>query len=234
MFRKYEKTCRVPNAKIITSGKKMLSSDETRALLVGKIVIEEKIDGANVGIIGGKQGRDFRLQKRGSLVDVSEHPQYNRFKAWSMERFLDLSKITHPFIVYGEWMWATHHIYYDKLPDWFICFDIWNGEEYVNRTQKEEYCFRFHLQVVPLLFSGYVASINDVLPYVFGKSAYSSTENREGIQVKNYGKQMRGKIVNKQFQKELDEDDSHWTTHWDPRRVNNLATIFDPRKVKLA
>jgi hypothetical protein len=225
MFRKYEKTCRVPNAKIITSGKKMLSSDETRALLTGSIVIEEKIDGANTGIIGGKKDFDFRLQKRGSLVDVSEHPQYNRFKAWSMERYLDLNKIRYPFIVYGEFMWATHHIYYDHLLDWFVCFDIWDGKEYISRRGKEAFCKNMNIEVVPLLFEGHVDNIDDVLPYVFGKSAYSTTENREGIQIKNYGKQMRGKIVNKNFQKELDEDDTHWTSHWDPCRVNSLRSV---------
>jgi len=139
-----------------------------------------------------------------------------------MERYNDLSKIKYPYIVYGELMWATHHIYYDSLPDWFICFDIWDGTQYVDRQRKEDICYRLNIQCVPLLFEGHVESIDEVVPYIEGKSAYSSTENKEGIQVKNYKKQMRGKIVNSKFLKELDEDDTHWSTNWDSTKLNKL------------
>lgn len=154
MFRKYEKTFRIQNAAIKVSGKLTLSCADERALLTGKVTIEEKIDGANTGIIGGKKGKEFRLQKRGSLVDASEHPQFGRFKAWTMERYMDLMKLRFPYIVYGEFMWATHHIFYDSLPDWFICFDVWDGEKYINRKEKEDFCKSFHLEVVPLLYEG--------------------------------------------------------------------------------
>jgi len=200
----------------------MLSHDDMRKLLTGKITIEEKIDGANVGVIGGKKGKEFRLQKRGSLVDVSEHPQFGRFKAWTMERYADLIKTKFPHIVYGEFMWATHHIFYDSLPDWFICFDIWNGREYVNRHEKEVICSDYNINVIPLLFEGYVVSVDEIVPYVYGQSAYSSNHGREGVVVKNYRKQMRGKIVNPTFVKEVDEDGTHWMTRWDPAKINKL------------
>lgn len=222
MFRKYEKTSRIQNSAIKVSGKQTLSSKETQALLTGKIIVEEKIDGANTGIIGGKKDKPFSLQKRGSLIDISEHPQFGRFKAWTMHKYSDLMKVKYPYIVYGEFMWATHHIYYDSLPDWFICFDIWNGKEYVNRKEKEKICSDLNVEVVHLLFEGYIDSVNDVVQYVYGPSAYSSDHDREGVQIKNYKKQMRGKIVNPAFVKEVDEDGTHWRTYWNPRKVNKL------------
>ena len=30
------------------------------------------------------------------------------------------------FILYGEWCYAKHSVYYDNLPDWFIGFDIFD------------------------------------------------------------------------------------------------------------
>lgn len=222
MFRKYEKTLRINTGTIKVSGKFAMSHDDVRRLLIGSVMIEEKIDGANVGIIGGKKSNIFRLQKRGSLVDTSEHPQFGRFKAWSTEHYNDLIKIKYPYIVYGEFMWATHHIFYDQLPDWFICFDIWDGTKYVDRTTKEKLCKELNLQVVPLLYGGYIESVDNLDKFVNGISMFSSTSQREGIQVKNYRKQMRGKIVRPEFIKEVDEDGSHWRSHWSPEKVNKL------------
>jgi hypothetical protein len=51
---------------------------------------------------------------------------------------------------------------------------------------------------------------------------YSTDHDREGIMVKNYRKQMRGKIVVPEFVKELNEDGTHWMTRWDSRKINKL------------
>lgn len=223
MFRKYEKTFRVKTPKIHVPGKLILSDADKKALLTGQIVIEEKIDGANVGIIGSKNDKTmFRLQKRGSLVDTSEHPQFQRFKAWTMERFLDLAKLRKPYIIYGEFMWATHHIFYDALPDWFICFDVWDGTQYVDRHTKEEFCKEYNLEIIPLIYEGYVDSVIDIENKLYGLSAYSTDHDREGIVIKNHRKQMRAKLVRPEFVKEIDEDGVHWTTKWDPSKINKL------------
>ena len=166
--------------------------------------------------------RPFRLQKRGSLIDYSEHEQYNRFKAWSMEQWEHLSRIKRGIYVYGELMWATHHIYYDNLPDWFICFDVWEGKKFLNRQEKENFCKELNLEIIPLIYEGYIDDILHLESFVRGKSEYSTDHDREGIVVKNYRKQMRGKIVIPEFVKELNEDGTHWISRWDSRKVNKL------------
>lgn len=222
MFRKYEKTYRIQTPNVHVAGKKILSKTEQKDLITGRITIEEKIDGANVGVIASKKGDQFRLQKRGSLVEFSEHPQFQRFKAWTMERYNDLMKLPYPYVLYGEFMWATHHIFYDSLPDWFICFDIWNGKKFLKRSEVEEICCDLGIEVVPLLFEGYVDNILDIESYLRGPSAFSSEHDREGIVVKNNRKQMKGKLVVPEFVKEINEDGIHWMTKWDSRKVNQL------------
>jgi len=221
MFRKYEKTFRLPSV-LFETGKRELSSADQKKLLNGKITVEEKIDGANVGIIGTKPGEVFRTQKRGSLVGPSEHEQFNRFKAWTVGHADDFNSLPKGIIIYGEFMWATHHIFYNSLPDWFICFDIWDNCEYVSRLEKEEWCQQLNLQCVPLIYEGPVASITELLDLLPGKSEYSSDQEKEGIVVKNYKKQMRAKLVRPNFIKEVNEDGTHWMTKWDPRKVNKL------------
>jgi len=222
MFRKYEKTFRIPTNKYNVSGKRKLSKKEVKQLLNGYLTVEEKIDGANVGIIATKDG--FRLQKRGSLVDEGEHPQFGRLKAWANERWGALTYyMPKNTIIYGEFMWATHHIYYDNLPDWFICIDIFQEGKFVNRDDKQLICFELGIKLVPLLYEGYVDSITEIEDLVEGPSAYSTDHEREGIVVKNYRKQMKGKIVRPEFVKEINEDGVHWMTKWDPRKINKLG-----------
>jgi hypothetical protein len=229
MFNKYEKTYRIQTPNLKISGKMNMSKKDVQRLLTGKVTIEEKIDGANVAIIGMASNvsyfrppRPFRLQKRGSLIDFSEHEQYNRFKAWSMKQWNNLSKIEYGIYVYGEFMWATHHIFYDNLTDWFVCFDIWDGRKFYDRREKEKYCNDLNFQIIPLVYEGYIDDIIHLESFVHGKSEYSTDHDREGIVVKNYRKQMRGKIVVPEFVKELNEDGTHWMTRWDPRKVNKL------------
>lgn len=223
MFRKYEKTYRIETPNINVSGKHKLSKVDVKKLITGRVTIEEKIDGANVGIIG--DNGIFRLQKRGSLVDTSEHPQFNRFKSWIMDKWYSESlSIENGVIVYGEFMWATHHIYYDYLPDWFVCFDVYKNGKYMNRQEKEEYCRQKNFEIIPLIYEGYIDNIIHLESFVRGKSEYSTDHDREGIVVKNSRKQMRGKIVVPEFVKEINEDGTHWMTKWDSRKVNKLRS----------
>ena len=122
MFRKYEKTYRILVPQMNTKGKHYLPDKEVKKLLNREVIITEKLDGANTGIIRHKD--TFRLQKRGSLVDQSEHAQFNFFKAWSYENYDKLMKIPEGTVLYGELMFCKHTVFYNKLPSFFIAFVI--------------------------------------------------------------------------------------------------------------
>ena len=55
------------------------------------------------------------------------HPQYDLFKQWTVvKRNLLKERLGEQFILYGEWMYAKHSIYYSKLPHYFFEFDIYD------------------------------------------------------------------------------------------------------------
>jgi len=110
MFRKWEKTYRILVPQVNIKGKHYLSKNEAKKLLGGNVVITEKLDGANVGIIRHKD--TFKLQKRGSLVSDSEHYQFNFFKAWSYQNFDSIMQIPKNTILYGELMIKAHYSLY--------------------------------------------------------------------------------------------------------------------------
>jgi len=207
MFKKYEKIFRILIPEIHVRGKFTLSKDETRLLLGGKVFIEEKMDGANTGIIRHKRG--IHLQKRGSLVGTSEHEQFNFFCNWAHQKnYEKLMKLPQKYIVYGELMYAVHTIYYDKLPDYFLVFDIWNGQSWLDRDEQDIFCNDYEFSQVPLIAKGTV-TLNYLHKLIPDKSAYGDTA--EGIVVKRYRNRgyIRGKIVKKKFIKTLEESE-HW------------------------
>lgn len=211
MFIKYEKIYRIPIIEIPIGGKFCLSRKEIRLLLAGKVTIEEKIDGANVGIIRHKSG--FTLQKRGSLVAQSEHEQFQYLYNWANRtKYDNIMAIPSGYLIYGEWCYAVHSIYYDRLPDYFLVFDILKDKrKWLDREERDNFCAKYELASVPLIAEGYF-SITDLCDLIPKKSAYG--DMAEGIVLKRYRKReyIRGKIVKPQFIKILEESE-HWAKY---------------------
>lgn len=201
MFRKYSKTYHLKSG-----NRKTLTKDEANLLLSGTVILEEKMDGANTGIIRHKDG--FHLQKRGSLVGRSEHPQFQRFHAWARDNFEKIYKIPKGWTVYGEWLYAVHTVYYDSLPDYFLVFDIWNGERFLNLIERIEACAEFGMEFAPIRGAGSFTA-DEIIASVPKESQYGDW--CEGLVVKRYTKDKyyRAKVVKPEFQKIMYESD-HW------------------------
>ena len=98
--------------------------------IAGKeLVVEEKCDGANTGISFDDDG-SLLLQSRGHyLVGGAREKHYDLFKEWAnihIDMLFDL--LGTRYIMYGEWMYAKHTIFYDALPHYFLEFDIYDRE----------------------------------------------------------------------------------------------------------
>jgi len=217
MFRHYQKTYRIKIPEVPIRGKHCLSKDEVKRLLGATVDIEEKLDGANSGIIRHKSG--FSLQKKGSLVGQSEHLQFGYFNNWAnRQKYDNIMAVPPGYIVYGELMYIVHTIYYNRLPDFFIVIDVWNGREYLNRQDKESFCKEYGFKIIPLVAQGHF-NVKDLFGLVPDRSSFGDVA--EGIVVKRYrGKDyMRGKVVKKEFMKFLEEN-VHWTK--EKMKVNSL------------
>ena len=209
MFRKFEKTFRIVVPQYQTHGKLCLSNAEVRGLLTGNVVIEEKLDGANVGIIRNKSDLGFALQKRGSLVGPSEHTQFNYFVNWAHNNREGILKMKLGEIAYCELLYAKHNMHYTSLPSLVMLLDVFDSRagEYINLPKKKEFSDRVGLRMTPVLYDGQGPRLTDLVGFI-GRSSFADCL-MEGIVVKNYRKQMRGKIVRPEFMKEIDESD-HW------------------------
>src|SRR5262245_44508458 len=87
------------------------------------LVVEEKLDGANAGIRFDAAGRLW-LQSRGHfLTGGAREKHFNLFKQWANAHTNALWKVLgERYAVYGEWLYAKHTIFYDRLPHYFLEF----------------------------------------------------------------------------------------------------------------
>ena len=148
--------------------------------ILGKyIVIEEKIDGANSAISFDANG-NLLLQSRGHYLNGGYNERhYNLMKQWANNnKDLFYSVLGSRYIMYGEWMYAKHTVFYDALPDYFMEFDIYDREKEIFLDTDARKIIIDKLQIVhsvPVLSRGVFKSKKEILSYL-GNSNYI-TEN---------------------------------------------------------
>lgn len=105
---------------------KVLSAAEAKALLAGDVVVEEKLDGANLGF-SLSAGGDLLAQNRGQYLAEPHAGQFARLPAWiSLHQDALLDVLQPSLMVFGEWCAARHSLDYGALPDWFLVFDVYD------------------------------------------------------------------------------------------------------------
>lgn len=100
------------------------------------IVVTEKMDGANVGISLAADNWTFVVQNRSHYVSSKSHFQFRKLDASLAAHSAVLRSMLcrdplfpERFILYGEWLAATHSIPYTRLRDLFYAFDLYDREE---------------------------------------------------------------------------------------------------------
>lgn len=120
------------------------------------LVVEEKIDGANAAISFGPEG--LRLQCRGHyLTGGPRERQFDLFKPWAMSRSADLHDVLgERYIVYGEWCYAKHTVFYDRLPHYFLEFDVLDREsgQFLSTPARHTLLDGLCITHVPVLYEG--------------------------------------------------------------------------------
>lgn len=147
--------------------------------IAGKhVVLEEKIDGANTAISFTSDG-ELRLQSRGHfLTGGYRERHYNLLKQWGAVHKDRLHAILgNRYVMYGEWMYAKHTIYYDLLPHYFMEFDVLDREtgKFLDTPSRHELLQTLPICSVPVLSSGTSRNMDEILSFL-GDSHYI-TEN---------------------------------------------------------
>ncbi|MDP3294339.1 MAG: RNA ligase family protein [Nevskia sp.] len=107
---------------------KVLSPNEASTVLAGEVVVEEKLDGANLGVSINEAG-SLRAQNRGQYLQPPFIGQFSRLASWlATHEDRIVAALTPNLIAFGEWCAARHSLDYVSLPDWWLLFDIYDRQ----------------------------------------------------------------------------------------------------------
>jgi len=230
-FNKYPRTPHLFGSKG-TDDDKHLGRRESEAFIADRsLVVEEKIDGTNVGIHFTTAGR-MVLQCRGHEITEGMHPQYDLFKQWTaVKRPLLQTMLEDRRILYGEWLYARHSVHYRALPHYFFEFDIYDKDRacFLDLASRLKILEGTGLQTVPVIHRGPVDA--DELHALIGPSAFQSAFDNpvtgqpddlmEGLYLRteaNGAVAGRAKFVRPEFVEKIKQSE-HWRQQ---RMVPNL------------
>lgn len=190
---------------------KILTPAEVAALLADPVVVEEKLDGANLGFSVGP-GQQLRAQNRGQFLMAPCAGQFQRLTEWMALHGSALTEaLDEKLIAFGEWCAARHSLDYPALPDWWLLFDIYDRCEgkFWSTRRRDQLATTLGLATVPLLAAG----PQTVATLVDGVERWRSRYRNggiEGVVIRSEDDdwlKARGKLVRGDFTQAID---GHW------------------------
>ena len=196
------------------------------------VVITEKVDGANMGFSLSADRTHILVQNRSHYVNPASHEQFRRLGVWIERHREDLVRVldrdplfAQRYVLFGEWMVATHSIAYRRLPDWFLAFDLYDRsvEKWVNRSTLEALLEGSNICLVPVLHKGRMWTEEELRSAVMQPSKfYEGPVEGVYVKVETQGRVVsRGKVVRADFI----SGNEHWSKR--PLQLNSLHVGTD-------
>ena len=190
---------------------KVMSKAERDALLSHDVIVEEKLDGANLGISVGPDG-NLRVQNRGQYLQLPYQGQFARLEKW-LQRHEDslFDALGENLIAFGEWCGARHSLDYSELPDWWLLFDIYDrkNQSFWGTVRRNAWASQYGFTNVPTLYRGQ-ATFSSLKVLVNTSESQFRAGGIEGVVIRresDFTLLARAKLVRADF---LQSIDSHW------------------------
>ncbi|MCC6916941.1 RNA ligase family protein [Nitrosomonas sp.] len=190
---------------------KILSDAEIAALLQDEVLIEEKLDGANLGISLDTQG-ELRVQNRGQYLPQPFSGQFSRLNSWlGQHREILRRALTPELILFGEWCAARHSLDYSRLPDWFLLFDVYDRQagKFWSVERRNRLARELNFTTVPLLRRTKITR-NRLVQLLDEAQSHYRNGKVEGIVIRCDSPlwcENRAKLVNREFVQAIED---HW------------------------
>jgi hypothetical protein len=143
-----------PRTKHLFNWSKAGKSDEfassyvLKEVLQRRVLIEEKLDGTNIGISVHNGIPMIRNRSKQLHLDEKGRGTFQLSTAWGYcyDNIEKIEQITEngKYILFGEWLYVRHTIPYDSLPSYFISYALFDRvhktfvekEDFLSRAEK--------------------------------------------------------------------------------------------------
>jgi len=179
---KYPRTQHIQGSRL-QPGDEDLRAVPFRQIAGRNLVVEEKVDGANSGISFTASGT-LRLQSRGHyLTGGARERHFAPMKQWASVHAGALwERLGDRYVLYGEWLYAKHTIFYDALPHFFLEFDVLDTacDMFLATPRRQELLSGLPVVSVKTLHAGTLTSIR-ALTRLVGPSPFISPDHLQRL-----------------------------------------------------
>jgi ATP-dependent RNA circularization protein (DNA/RNA ligase family) len=199
---------------------KVLPQKEVTELLNADVVVEEKLDGANLGFSLSTDG-DLRAQNRGQYLLAPHVGQFARLPEWLLLHGEKLRAALTAYtstglMLFGEWCAVRHSLGYDHLPDWFLLFDVYDLSRgrFWSTPRRNALAARLGLATVPRLLEGR-CNLSDLKASLSSLHSQFRDGTLEGVVIRRQSAEWceaRAKLVRPDFTQSIGK-------HWSRRRI---------------
>lgn len=216
-----------------------LGKEETDGILEGEVVVQEKVDGANISIWLGDNGQICCGSRTRELEDG-----FNGFVDYvksnpAIEDWLR----KHPSKrLYGEWLVKHTITYPDSAYKKIYLYDIYDDEEdfYASQEWVAKVAAEIGVEYPQVFMIGVDIKESDIKEVV-GKTMIPEAANGEGVVIKHFGFKDKwgnhcyAKMVHEQFKEAnaivFGGNNKHSETYWEMYVVNKYCTTSRVRKI---
>lgn len=201
---------------------KVMTPAEAEAFLAsGEIVVEEKVDGANLGLSFDDAAK-LRAQNRGNFLEGRLTGQWEGLRGWIAQHEMSLREnLPASAVLFGEWCYAQHSMAYTGLPDWFLGFDVLDESDRFWSTRRRD-ALLGELKMTPMRCVARARfTLRELRALLDEPSAYGEGPV-EGLYLRREDDEwllQRAKLVRPEFVQAIGE---HWSRG--PLHVNRLRT----------
>lgn len=145
------------------------------------IIVTEKIDGSNVGVIR-KEGRLIPITRKGYTAESSPFEQHHLFDKYIKRSETNFDFLCDMWRITGEWMIKTHGTKYNISNESPFCaFDIFDdNNKRLPYLEFRDICTRYNIQTTRLLHIGQPISIKNAIK-LLGSGFYGNPDKPEGV-----------------------------------------------------
>lgn len=190
---------------------KVLSASEAEEFLAHSLVVEEKVDGANLGFSVAGNG-ELRAQNRGQNLSRPFAGQFARLNAWlAIHEEALFDALGESIMLFGEWVAAVHSLEYPGLPDYFLVFDVYDkkAQRFWSTARRNALASRLGMCHIHQVGNGHYRL--DALKQMLAKTPSTYRAGKcEGIYLRQEDEDWllaRAKLVQPEFVQSIDE---HW------------------------
>lgn len=185
----------------------VLGPEDMSDLLSHEVVVEEKLDGANV-VLWVEDGI-LRPALRGGAGTADRAGQLGPLRAWVAQRADAVAELLgEGLALYAEWLYLAHTLTYDRLASLLCALDLRRPDGiFLSVESRDQRCAAVGLEVPPELWRGVPAGLATV-ERLLGPSRYGP-DPAEGVVVRSTGGSgpRMAKLIRPNFAPLSDE---HW------------------------